>query len=86
LIYFSIKCFKELFYLVGAKDLSLALKSNNNNNSELSNTDDIIQIDKRTTIVNPIPELITFIKETHNTDVEKRINEYVDEINKKEEE
>lgn len=68
------------------KNITYKVESNNTNNSELSNTDDIIQIDKRTTIVNPIPELITFIKETHNTDVEKRINEYVDEINKKEEE
>ena len=53
---------------------------------EQTDTNDTIHIEKRTTIINPIPELITYIKETSNTDVEKKINEYVSEINKKEEE
>ena len=45
-----------------------------------------IQIDKRSKINNPIPELISYIKTKHNEDVEQQINEYVSEIYKKEEE
>ena len=54
-------------------------------NNEQTDTNEI-QIDKRSKINNPIPELISYIKTKHNEDVEQQINEYVSEIYKKEEE
>jgi hypothetical protein len=61
-------------------------RSKNTDSEEQANTTDTIHIDKRTTIANPIPELISYIKQESNVDVEKKINEYVSEITKKEEE
>ena len=68
------------------KNITYKVESKNTDTEEQTNTDDTIRIEKRVKINNPIPELISFIKENHNEDVEKQINEYVSEITKKEEE
>ena len=68
------------------KNITYKLEGKNTDDQELTDTNDMIQIDKRTNISNPIPDLICYIKEKHNEDVEKKINEYVSEINKKEDE
>ena len=60
--------------------------SKNMSNVEHTDTTDTIQINKRNCINNPIPELVSYIKEKDNADVEAQINAYVDEINKKEDE
>lgn len=66
---------KNITYKIENKDVS---------ENEQTDTQDTIHIEKRTNISNPIPELISYIKETYNEDVEKQINEYVSEINKEE--
>lgn len=47
---------------------------------------DEIVIEKKTNITNPVPELIEYIKNKYDVNVEEQINDYVNEINKKEEE
>lgn len=68
------------------KNITYKIDHNDTSADEHTDTDDTIKIDKRTNISNPIPELISYIKEKYNEDVESEINDYVNEINKKEEE
>lgn len=68
------------------KNITYRVESKNDDNGELTDTEVKIHICKRSGINNPIPELISYIKESSNMDVGKEINEYVSEINKKEEE
>lgn len=68
------------------KNITYKVESKNTDSEEQADITDTIHIDKRTTIANPIPELISYIKQESNVDVEKKINEYVSEITKKEEE
>ena len=47
-------------------------------------SDTTITLSKKTSITNPIPELISYIREKHSEDVSKEIEEYVSKIENKE--